>query len=40
MGKQTYAWSNVLMMALTTATLVGMVVLMVKFLSAMIHTTV
>jgi hypothetical protein len=38
MGKQN--WSNILMMVLTAATLVGMIVLVVKFLSAVIHTTV
>jgi hypothetical protein len=40
MGKQNYSWSNILMMVLTAATLAGMVVLVVKFLSAVIHTTV
>jgi hypothetical protein len=40
MGKQNYTWSNILMMVLTAATLVGMVVLAIKFLSAVIHTTV
>lgn len=38
MGKQN--WSTILMMALTAATLVGMVVLVIKFLSAVIHTSV
>jgi hypothetical protein len=40
MGKQNYTWSTILMMALTAATLVGMVVLVIKFLSAVIHTSV
>jgi len=40
MGKQNYTWSNILMMALTAATLVGMVVLVIKFLAAVIHTSV
>ena len=39
MGKQNYTWSYILMMALTAAALVGMVVLLIKFLSAVFHTT-